>query len=84
MHARHRQVEQDEVDIGGGGQPLGQLVQRARLQDLRVLERGAQRLAQRAPEQRVIIDDDEPVVGHARYPNVPSTRLYASASRPRS
>ena len=68
MHARHGQVQQDEIGVGGGGQPLGQLVQRARLQHLRVVERVAERLAQRAAKQRMIVDDDKAIARHTVHP----------------
>ena len=67
LHARHGQIEQDEIGFAGGGKPVGQLVERAGLDDLRIGKGGPQRLAQRAPEQGMIVDDDEAVVRHARH-----------------
>ena len=66
VHARHGEVEQDEVDLARRRQPVGQLVERARLQHLGIGERRAQRLAQRPAKQGMVIDDDEPVIRHAR------------------
>ena len=66
MHARHAEIQQDEVDLARHRQPVRQLVERARLQHLGVGERRAQRLAQRPAKQGMVIDDDEPVVRHAR------------------
>jgi hypothetical protein len=63
VHARHGQIEQDQVDLAGFGEPLRQFVEGTGFQDQGVGERCAQSLAQCAPEQRMIIDDDEAIVG---------------------
>jgi hypothetical protein len=65
VHARHAEVEQDQVGLARQRQPVGQLVERAGLQDLGIRERRAERLAQRPAKQGMVIDDDEPVVRHA-------------------
>jgi hypothetical protein len=41
VHARHAEVEQDEVGLARHRQPVGQLVERAGLQDLGIRERRA-------------------------------------------
>ncbi len=65
VYARHGQIEQNEVHLACSGQPLGQLVERSGFQDFGIFEGGAERLAERAPEQGMIIDDDESVNHHA-------------------
>src|SRR5262249_2842079 len=68
VHARHRQIEQNEIDVARALELPRQLVERARLQDLRRVERRAQRLAERAAKERMIVDDDEPVLRHGPAP----------------
>ena len=41
---------------------------RARLEDLRIVERVADRLAQRATKQRMVVNDNETVARHTVYP----------------
>src|SRR5581483_3254275 len=64
VHPRHAEIKQDEVDLAGGAQLLGQLVEGAGLQNLGIGERGAQRLPQCAAKQRMVVNDDEPVIRH--------------------
>src|SRR6185295_11360372 len=64
VDARHRQVEQNEIDLTACSKPIGEFVKGAGLLHVGVLERGLQGLAQRPSKQWVVIDDDELVGGH--------------------
>ena len=68
VHPRHREIQQDEIGVAGRSKALGQLIERTRLEDLRIVERVADRLAQRAAKQRMVINDNETVARHTVYP----------------
>ena len=64
MHAWHCQIEQNEIDVTAGGEPIGEFVEGPGFLHLGVLEGGLQRLAQGAPKQGVVVDNDKFVGGH--------------------
>ncbi len=61
-HARHGQVEQDEIDVAAALEQFGHFVEGAGFRDIDALEQAGDRLAQRAAEQRVIVGDHQPIL----------------------
>ena len=60
-HARHGQVEQDQIDVAALVEQLRHFVERAGLGDLGAVEQAGDRFAQRAAEQRMIVRDDQSI-----------------------
>ena len=61
-HARHRQIEQDEIDVAAALEQFGDLVEGSGLGDFDLLQQAGHRLAQRAAEQRMIVGNHQAVV----------------------
>ena len=67
-HARHGQIEQDEIDVAAAFEQLGDVVEGAGLRDIDLLEQPGDRLAQGAAKQRMIVGDDQTIAcrfGHS-------------------
>src|SRR5690606_37884457 len=62
----HRQIEQHQVDVAYSGNAGVQLFERSSLDDLSLAERGAERLAQCATEQWVVVHDDYAMTQHRK------------------
>jgi len=58
---RHAEVQQDEIDVVGAVEQLGNVVEAAGLGDVLAPEQAGHRLAKRASEQRMVIGDHKPV-----------------------
>ena len=61
-HARHAQIEQDEVDFAAALKQPRDVVEGAGLADVGVLEQTGDRCPQGAAEQRMVVGDDQPVM----------------------
>ena len=61
-HARHGQVEQDEIDVAAALEQFGDLVEGAGFRDIDAFEQTGDRLAQRAAEQRMVVGDHQPIL----------------------
>ena len=57
------EVEQDQVDIAAGVEQLGHLLEGAGFRDFDMLEQPADGFAQGAAKQRMIVGNDEAIVG---------------------
>jgi hypothetical protein len=62
-YPRHRQIEQDQIDVGILLQQLSQFVERSGLVDLCRSQHACDRLSQRVAEQRMVVGDNEAGVG---------------------
>ena len=68
-HSRHRQIEQDQVDIAAGIEQLRHLVEGSGFREFDTRKHAAHGLAQGPAKQRMVVGDDQPVergVGHSR------------------
>ena len=65
-HARHGEVEHDEIDLAAAFEQLGDLVERPGLRDLDAFEQSGDRLAQRSAKQRVIVGDHQSIMRGCR------------------
>ncbi len=59
-HARHRQVEQDEVDLATALEQFRQVVEGSGLGNIDILEQAGNRFPQRSAEQRMVVRNDQP------------------------
>ncbi len=73
-HARHGQIEQDEIDFAAALEQLGDIVERSGLGNVDFVEQAGHRLAQRPAKQRMIVRDDQTVANRVAHPvDLPAT-----------
>ena len=61
-HARHGQIEQNEIDVAAALEQFGDFVEGAGFRDIHALEQAGDRLAQRAAEQRMVVGNHQAVL----------------------